>query len=95
MTHFGVSSLMEREISPQSSHYFLNACAVDKVGEYDLTLEFVGQRYQWLAFAVSGLTVAAIGVAVAWGLLRARRMGSPVDREIEVREAAGRVSDGD
>jgi len=53
-----------REISPQPSYYFVNAYAIDKVGEYDLTLEFVGQRYQWFAFSLSGLAYAGTCVAL-------------------------------
>lgn len=59
-----------REISPQPSYYFVNAYAIDKVGEYDLTLEFVGQRYQWYAFSLSGLAFGGTCVALAGCLLR-------------------------
>jgi len=62
-----------REISPQPSYYFVNAYAIDKVGEYDLTLEFVGQRYQWFAFSLSGLAYAGTCVALAGFLLHLRR----------------------
>jgi len=63
-----------REIRPSPAYYFVSAYDIQKTGQCDLTLEFVGQRYQWLAFAVSGLTLAAICVAAAYVLLRARRM---------------------
>lgn len=66
-----------REIWPSPAYYFVSAYDIDKTGQYDLTLEFVGQKYQWLAFAVSGLTIAALCVAAAFDLLRARRMGAP------------------
>ena len=62
-----------REISPQPSYYFVSSYDIDKVGEYDLTLEFVGQRYQWFAFALSGLAYGATILALVVCLLRGRR----------------------
>jgi hypothetical protein len=71
-----------REISPQPSYYFVSSYDIDKVGEYDLTLEFVGQRYQWFAFTLSGLTYGVTIVALVVCLLRARRRGGESASEV-------------
>jgi hypothetical protein len=66
-----------REIEPQPSYYLVNAYAIDKVGEYDLTVEFMGQRYQRFAFGVSGLayavTCSSLVGCLLWPWVRKRR----------------------
>jgi hypothetical protein len=61
-----------RELAPQPAYYIASAYAIDKVGEYDLILEFVGQRYQWFAFSLSGLTYAGSCFALV-GFIALRR----------------------
>ncbi|MCJ7621770.1 MAG: hypothetical protein MUP64_16320 [Anaerolineae bacterium] len=79
-----------REISPQPSYYFVNAYAIDKVGEYDLTLEFVGQRYQWFAFSLSGLAFGGTCVALAGCLVRKWRRKDCTRRWAEVQDPIDR-----
>jgi hypothetical protein len=67
----------EQEISPQPSYYSANAYTIDKIGEYDLTLEFVGQRYQRSGFAVSALAYGASFAALAGCLLKRWRGNRP------------------
>ncbi len=81
-----------REISPQPSYYFVSSYYIDKVGEYDPTLEFVGQRYQWFAFALSGLAYGATIVALAVCLLRARRRAQGLSLGGDTHHATRRVS---
>jgi len=82
-----------REISPQSSYYFVNAYAIDKVGEYELTLEFAGQRYQRLAFALSGLAYAATFAAMAVCAVKVWRKGRRADRPPGTQDPMGQVGD--
>jgi len=79
------------EISPLPSYYFVNAYTIDKVGEYELTLEFVGQRYQWLAFAVSGLGYGATFAVMGVCLLKSWRENRRADRSAGTREAKSQV----
>ena len=83
-----------RELSPQPACYLASAYTVDRVGEYDLTLEFVGQRYQWFAFALSGLAYGATMVALAVCLLCARRRRQGVSLRGDAQHATRLVNHG-
>jgi len=82
------------EFSPEPAYYFVSAYAIDKVGEYDLTLEFVGQRYQWFAFSLSGLAYAGSCVALAACLVRRRRGERCTCRSAEARDLIDRPDHG-
>jgi hypothetical protein len=79
-----------REISPQPSYYFVNAYALDRVGECDLTLESVGQRYQWYAFSLSGLAFGGTCVALAGCLVRKWRREQCACRQAEAQDPMDR-----
>jgi hypothetical protein len=83
-----------REIAPQPAYYIASAYAIDKVGEYDLTLEFVGQRYQWVAFFLSGLAYAGSCVALAACLVLRRRKGQCTCRSAEAQDVTDRHDHG-
>ena len=82
------------EFSPEPAYYFVSAYAIDKVGEYDLSLEFVGQRYQWYAFSLSGLAYAGSCVALAACLVRSRRGERCTCRSAEARDLIDRPDHG-
>jgi hypothetical protein len=79
------------EISPQCSYYFVNAYTIDRVGEHELTVEFVGQRYQWLAFTVSGLAHGTVFAAMGACLVKSWRKGRRAERPAGTREAKSQV----
>jgi hypothetical protein len=82
-----------REIWPEPSYYFVSAYSIDEIGEYDLTLEFVGQRYQWYAFALSGLVYGAALAAVAFCLVRGWRKDQQAAEAPDARYDASGASD--
>jgi hypothetical protein len=73
-----------QELAPEPAYYFVSAYPIDKVGEYDLTLEFVGQRYQQLAFSLSGLAYAGTCLALVGCLVRRCRKGQATSRQAEL-----------
>lgn len=46
-----------KEIEPIVSYSFINGFYIQDIGEYDVTIEFVGQRYIWIGSIISLMTI--------------------------------------
>ena len=59
---------------------------LDEVGECDLTLEFVRQRYQWFPFSLSGLAFGDTCVALAGCVVRKWRREQSTRRWVRAQD---------